>query len=225
MWIPPESRDPVVMHAPTRKSVACFGAVNLSTGRLVTWFCPVFNGETFDTLASVGYDGGDRVLWRRYPAVPGTPGGDVVHTLTPVFLESGDDWGARYPEIAADARRNGMVAAVGLPLVVDGERCLGAIGFSWDAPRRFSAEERELFSGLLEHLVDIGRKLQPGNADMFTWWAPWRNMRQRNIGWRIDYILASRSIADRATDFAVLADVGTSDHAPVVATFTDGSPG
>ena len=50
MWIPPESRDPVVMHAPTRKSVACFGAVNLSTGRLVTWFCPVFNGETFDTF-------------------------------------------------------------------------------------------------------------------------------------------------------------------------------
>lgn len=50
MWVPPESRDPVVMHAPTRKSVACFGAVNLSTGRLVTWFCPVFNGETFDTF-------------------------------------------------------------------------------------------------------------------------------------------------------------------------------
>jgi exodeoxyribonuclease-3 len=34
---------------------------------------------------------------------------------------------------------------------------------------------------------------------MFSWWPPWRNMRQRNIGWRIDYILASRSIADRAT--------------------------
>jgi transposase len=48
MWIPPESRDPVVLHAPTRKSVACFGAVNLSTGRLVTRFCPVFNGETFE---------------------------------------------------------------------------------------------------------------------------------------------------------------------------------
>ena len=50
MWIPPESRDPVVMHAPTRKSVACFGAVNLNTGRLVTWFCPVFNGESFDAF-------------------------------------------------------------------------------------------------------------------------------------------------------------------------------
>jgi transposase len=50
MWIAPESRDPVVMHAPTRKSVACFGAVNLSTGCLVTWFCPRFNGETFEAF-------------------------------------------------------------------------------------------------------------------------------------------------------------------------------
>jgi exodeoxyribonuclease-3 len=53
---------------------------------------------------------------------------------------------------------------------------------------------------------------------MFTWWPPWRNMRQRNIGWRIDYILASRSIAERATSCKVLADVGTSDHAPLMMT-------
>jgi transposase len=50
MWIPPESRDPIVMHAPTRKSVACFGAVNLSTGRLATWFCPVFKGQSFEAF-------------------------------------------------------------------------------------------------------------------------------------------------------------------------------
>jgi exodeoxyribonuclease-3 len=54
---------------------------------------------------------------------------------------------------------------------------------------------------------------------MFTWWAPWRNMRQRNIGWRLDYVLASRDMAERVTACPVLADVGTSDHAPVMATF------
>jgi exodeoxyribonuclease-3 len=53
---------------------------------------------------------------------------------------------------------------------------------------------------------------------MFTWWAPWRNMRQRNIGWRLDYVLASPAIAARASSCVVLADVGTSDHAPVVMT-------
>jgi exodeoxyribonuclease III len=79
-------------------------------------------------------------------------------------------------------------------------------------------EERQLFSTLLENLVDVGRQLDPDNPNVFTWWAPWRNMRQRNIGWRLDYILASPSIAARATRCAVLADVGTSDHAPVMMT-------
>jgi exodeoxyribonuclease III len=82
-------------------------------------------------------------------------------------------------------------------------------------------EERELFAQLLgEHLVDVHRKLDPDNANLFTWWAPWRNMRQRNIGWRLDYILASPSVAARATSCAVLAEVGTSDHAPVLMTIT-----
>jgi exodeoxyribonuclease-3 len=43
-------------------------------------------------------------------------------------------------------------------------------------------------------------------------------MRQRNIGWRIDYVLASPAIAARASSCDVLADVGTSDHAPVMMT-------
>jgi exodeoxyribonuclease III len=80
-------------------------------------------------------------------------------------------------------------------------------------------EERELFDHLLgQHLVDIGRKLDPANQRLFTWWPPWRNMRQRNIGWRIDYILASPTIAERTSNCAVLTEVGTSDHAPVMMT-------
>ena len=82
-------------------------------------------------------------------------------------------------------------------------------------------EERDLFEALLAaNLVDVTRTKDPTNDRLFTWWPPWRNMRQRNIGWRIDYILASRSIADKATACAVLADVGTSDHAPIVMTTT-----
>lgn len=47
MWVPPELKDPVLLHAPTRKSVACFGAVSLSTGKLVTAFEPKFNADSF----------------------------------------------------------------------------------------------------------------------------------------------------------------------------------
>jgi exodeoxyribonuclease-3 len=80
-------------------------------------------------------------------------------------------------------------------------------------------DEREQFDRLLAAgLVDVGRARDPENDQMFSWWAPWRNMRQRNIGWRLDYVLASHAVADRITSCPVLADVGTSDHAPVVAT-------
>jgi exodeoxyribonuclease-3 len=80
-------------------------------------------------------------------------------------------------------------------------------------------EERELFESLLSgRLVDVGRALDPANDNLFTWWPPWRNMRARNIGWRLDYVLASPSIAARAKACSVLADFGTSDHAPVVMT-------
>src|SRR5436309_3561968 len=81
-------------------------------------------------------------------------------------------------------------------------------------------EERELFAGLLEQgLVDVGRQLDPDNDGLFTWWAPWRNMRQRNIGWRLDYVFASEALASRATSCVVQKDVGTSDHAPVITRF------
>jgi transposase len=47
MWVPPEIKDPILLHAPTRKSIACFGAVNFSTGQFVRMMCKVFNAETF----------------------------------------------------------------------------------------------------------------------------------------------------------------------------------
>jgi exodeoxyribonuclease-3 len=92
------------------------------------------------------------------------------------------------------------------------ERKAGAIGQRPD--------ERAVFDRILAGgLVDVARALNPEREDMFSWWAPWRNLRQRNIGWRIDYVLASRGLASRATRGTVLAEIGTSDHAPVVADF------
>jgi exodeoxyribonuclease III len=81
-------------------------------------------------------------------------------------------------------------------------------------------EERALLEKIISQgLVDVGRKLYPDDENYFSWWAPWRNLRQRNIGWRLDYVLASRDLAERAVSCPSLREVGTSDHAPVVATF------
>ncbi len=50
MWVPREDHDPIVFHAPTRKSVALFGAVNLRRGVLTTMFAPQFNAITFEAF-------------------------------------------------------------------------------------------------------------------------------------------------------------------------------
>jgi exodeoxyribonuclease III len=81
-------------------------------------------------------------------------------------------------------------------------------------------EERALFQRMLDRgLVDLSRKFEPDNDRLFSWWAPWRNMREKNIGWRIDYILASAALADRATACTVAREFGTSDHGPLTAVF------
>ena len=82
-------------------------------------------------------------------------------------------------------------------------------------------QERELLEKLISDggLVDVGRSLYPDDESYFTWWAPWRNMKERNIGWRLDYVLASEELAKRAVSCPSQREVGTSDHAPVVATF------
>ena len=78
-------------------------------------------------------------------------------------------------------------------------------------------DERALFDRILSRgLVDVGRALPPDDDQFFTWWAPWRNFRQLNRGWRIDYLLASTSVAGRATSCVSRREFGTSDHAPLV---------
>jgi exodeoxyribonuclease-3 len=88
------------------------------------------------------------------------------------------------------------------------------------------SDERALFERILDGggLHDVGREQDPRNDALYTWWAPWRNMRQRNIGWRLDYVLASGTLAARAAACVSMREFGTSDHAPVVATFGTPSP-
>jgi exodeoxyribonuclease-3 len=85
-------------------------------------------------------------------------------------------------------------------------------------------DERALLQRILGHgLVDLHRKFEPDNQDLFTWWAPWRNLKQRNIGWRLDYLFVSQWLAERALSCVVQREFGTSDHGPVIAKFEVGS--
>ena len=80
----------------------------------------------------------------------------------------------------------------------------------------FTVEERERFQDYLgAGFVDTFRAANPDQRDAYTWWTHWANARARNIGWRIDYWLASAGIASRVTNPQIHADVMGSDHCPV----------
>jgi exodeoxyribonuclease-3 len=80
--------------------------------------------------------------------------------------------------------------------------------------------EQAMLEKIIGHgLTDLLRKFHPDDDRLFTWWAPWRQMRERNIGWRLDYVLASKALAEKATSCDGVREFGTSDHAPVTAVF------
>jgi len=80
----------------------------------------------------------------------------------------------------------------------------------------FTNEERERFGDYLAAgFVDTYRAANPDKTDAYTWWTHWANARARNVGWRIDYWLASRAIAPKVKNPQIHADVMGSDHCPV----------
>lgn len=80
----------------------------------------------------------------------------------------------------------------------------------------FTYEEREGFDNILKAgFIDTFRKFYPEKTEAYTWWTHWANARARNVGWRIDYWLASPKIVDKIKSAEIHADVMGSDHCPV----------
>jgi exodeoxyribonuclease-3 len=79
-------------------------------------------------------------------------------------------------------------------------------------------DERSLLRNAIDHgLVDHVRAAHANDATIYTWWPPWRNLREKNQGWRIDFVLASTKL--KVTAVQVRKEVLGSDHAPVVVEF------
>ncbi|HTL76501.1 MAG TPA: exodeoxyribonuclease III [Casimicrobiaceae bacterium] len=186
-----------------------YSGVSLHVSRELHAGDPSFAHPDFDMESRIVQVAvGDLVLASVY-----VPNGGKDYAAKIAFLTSLADWATRLAAEGRDVVLCGDLNVAHADIDVHPrERKAGVIG---QRP-----EERALFDRLLlgAHFVDVARAAHPDDEAMFSWWPPWRNMRQRNIGWRIDYILASRSIADRVVECRVLADVGTSDHAPVMMT-------
>ncbi|TQR29831.1 exodeoxyribonuclease III [Brevibacillus brevis] len=81
----------------------------------------------------------------------------------------------------------------------------------------FTPEEREKMTSLLAAgFVDTYRYFYPDQTDAYTWWSFMPKVRERNIGWRIDYFLASERLAPALLSAGIDSQVMGSDHCPVV---------
>ena len=84
-----------------------------------------------------------------------------------------------------------------------------------EGKKGYTKEEREgLQNYLAAGFVDSFRLFTKGNGH-YSWWTHWANARARNVGWRIDYIMASKSLKPKIKQAQIHADVMGSDHAPV----------
>jgi exodeoxyribonuclease III len=79
----------------------------------------------------------------------------------------------------------------------------------------FTSEERAGFEAFVKaDFVDTFRISHTGNG-YYTWWANWGGARERNVGWRIDYVMASKSMQNNIQNSFILPEVYGSDHCPV----------
>ena len=80
----------------------------------------------------------------------------------------------------------------------------------------FTYEERGKFSDMLQAgFVDTFRYLYPDTTDAYTWWSYRKGVREKNIGWRIDYFVVSKSFISCVEDSIIYSDVLGSDHCPI----------
>ena len=80
----------------------------------------------------------------------------------------------------------------------------------------FTNEEREKMTILLNSgFVDTFRYKYPDKEDSYTWWSYMANVRERNIGWRIDYFIVSDRIKENIEDAKIHSEIFGSDHCPV----------
>ncbi|NCO10405.1 exodeoxyribonuclease III [Candidatus Saccharibacteria bacterium] len=80
----------------------------------------------------------------------------------------------------------------------------------------FTNEERSGFDAFENAgFIDTFRHFYPDKTEAYSWWTHWANARARNVGWRIDYWLASKSLENSLVDAKIHPDVMGSDHCPV----------
>ncbi|WP_209124925.1 exodeoxyribonuclease III [Alkalihalobacillus sp. BA299] len=81
----------------------------------------------------------------------------------------------------------------------------------------FTEEERQKMTDLLKSgFIDTFRHLYPNQQGAYTWWSYMNKVRERNIGWRIDYFIISERLQNKITDAQIHNHILGSDHCPIL---------
>ena len=81
----------------------------------------------------------------------------------------------------------------------------------------FTVEERGKMTELLDAgFIDTFRHFYPEQTDAYSWWSYMPKVRERNVGWRIDYFLASSRLSPLLSDAQIDHQIMGSDHCPVI---------
>ena len=84
----------------------------------------------------------------------------------------------------------------------------------------FTYEEREKFTELLKSgFIDTYRYYNQDKKDAFSWWSYRKGVREKNIGWRIDYFLVSKRIIEKIEKPIIYSEIYGSDHCPIGITY------
>ncbi len=91
---------------------------------------------------------------------------------------------------------------------------------NWESNQKnsgFLPEERAWMTKIFTKLgyVDVFRKLNQ-NSDQYTWWSNRGRAREKNVGWRLDYHVATPAIGAKATAESIYKEQRFSDHAPLI---------
>ena len=80
----------------------------------------------------------------------------------------------------------------------------------------FTDEERNKMTNLLDAgFVDTFRYINPDLTDAYSWWSYMFRSREKNVGWRIDYVIVSDRIKDKIKNVKIYSEILGSDHCPV----------
>ena len=84
----------------------------------------------------------------------------------------------------------------------------------------FTYEEREKFTELLKSgFIDTYRYYNKDKKDAYSWWSYRKGVREKNIGWRIDYFLVSKRIIEKVEKTIIYSDIYGRDHCPIGITY------